>query len=911
MPARDPVPIVPLPAAADPGAASGAWPPEPPAAFWRDPASYTRLPADTIVAPLAEAAARAGAAPVALQDEALGRLHWYFTVDGRPRAPTVRAQGALADEFLALAGAAMRLIAPQRLDTLTPASPEVRHALLACHGARGPAGAVLQALDAAQDLVLLRYWVHGPWPDARPDEHITLDGQRVTPAFAQWRASRWFGRTLLHERLAWLPLRGRRQLALWLDGVATPVALAPVAFSRPAVAGPAASAAHAANTASRAVGTVAPTPLDAARARLGRHGPRPRVPPGQPWHHRLLQALAALPPVRRRYRDAWVFIDRETDADDNAEHLYRWVRAHRPEINAWFLLKRDSPHWPRLAAEGFRLVPPSLARRLLLAHAVHVVSSHAELVDGARAGAAPPRWRFSFVPHGISKDDVSHWLNPLRLDRFITSCPGEQASIVGDGSAYVFTERTARCTGLPRRDRLWQLARATPPEQVRTLLLMPTWRASLVDGRDGPAGEAADPAERLHASAFGQAWHRLLHHPGLRALADRHGLQLVFMAHANLVPLLDALALPAWITSCRAGQDLFQPLLARSMALVTDYSSVAFEMAFLQRPVFYYQPDRATFYGGDHNWRPGWFDYDRDGFGPVAADAEALLTALDAFAARGGQVEATYRARIAAAHPAPDDQACARVITSILALDQPAADAPTGLSATHPPGLAHTAHQPNLPAMATAYPDNPRPEMQPFAPANARRVLEVGCHTGAFGAALKARPGGAEVWGVEPNPVAAATAAGRLDKVLTQPYDDACPLPAAHFDLIVFNDVLEHVVDPWATLKLARQHLAPGGVVVASIPNLLHQHNLQHLLLERDFRYEDNGIRDRTHLRFFTRKSLLRMFEDSGYRVTRIAGINAAWWSTSWLLRLAYRVFARQLEETKYIQFAVVAEPLR
>ncbi len=212
--------------------------------------------------------------------------------------------------------------------------------------------------------------------------------------------------------------------------------------------------------------------------------------------------------------------------------------------------------------------------------------------------------------------------------------------------------------------------------------------------------------------------------------------------------------------------------------------------------------------------------------------------------------------------------------------------------------------------MALTYPDNPRPEMHPFVPIAARRVLEVGCHTGAFGAALKAQTPDVQVWGVEPHPEAAAVAAGRLDRVYVQPYDAACPLPVQYFDAVVFNDVLEHIVDPWASLRLARRHVAPGGVVVASIPNLLHQHNLQHLLLERDFKYEDNGIRDRTHLRFFTRRSMLRMFEESGWRVARIAGINASWWSNSLLLRLAYRILDRQLEETKYIQFAVVTEPL-
>jgi SAM-dependent methyltransferase len=208
------------------------------------------------------------------------------------------------------------------------------------------------------------------------------------------------------------------------------------------------------------------------------------------------------------------------------------------------------------------------------------------------------------------------------------------------------------------------------------------------------------------------------------------------------------------------------------------------------------------------------------------------------------------------------------------------------------------------------YPDSPRSEMQCFVPAGARRLLDVGCHTGAFGHALK-QVRDIEVWGMEPAADAAALAATRLDHVLVEPMAAGCALPDAHFDAIVFNDVLEHMESPWQTLELARRWLTPDGVVIISLPNLLHVENVEHMLFERDFRYEGRGVRDRTHLRFFTRKSALRMIEDCGYRIDTVEGINESWWSPSPLRRLAFRLFDRWLAEFKPQQFAFVARPRR
>jgi 2-polyprenyl-3-methyl-5-hydroxy-6-metoxy-1,4-benzoquinol methylase len=198
----------------------------------------------------------------------------------------------------------------------------------------------------------------------------------------------------------------------------------------------------------------------------------------------------------------------------------------------------------------------------------------------------------------------------------------------------------------------------------------------------------------------------------------------------------------------------------------------------------------------------------------------------------------------------------------------------------------------------------PRPEMLRFVPAAVQRVLEVGCAEGAFSAAVKERTG-AEVWGIEFNPEAAESATAVIDRVLVGDADERiADLPDTYFDAIICNDLLEHLVDPGATLRQLRPKLKPGGVVVASIPNIRFVPALSKIIFRKDFPQEDIGIFDRTHLRFFTRKSIERMFETAGFNMQRIKGINAHFGPLGMLLTvLTFGYFADGL----FLQYACVA----
>lgn len=164
-----------------------------------------------------------------------------------------------------------------------------------------------------------------------------------------------------------------------------------------------------------------------------------------------------------------------------------------------------------------------------------------------------------------------------------------------------------------------------------------------------------------------------------------------------------------------------------------------------------------------------------------------------------------------------------------------------------------------------------RPELRRLVPADAGRILDVGCGGGAVGAALK-RERTCEVVGVEGFPDAAARAAQRLDRALCLDLDalDALPADAGAFDAMIFGDVLEHLRDPARLLRALLPSLNPGGAVICSVPNVKHWSVVLPLLVHDAFTYTDAGLLDRTHVHFFTLDELGAMLDTVGLEATHV-----------------------------------------
>lgn len=165
-----------------------------------------------------------------------------------------------------------------------------------------------------------------------------------------------------------------------------------------------------------------------------------------------------------------------------------------------------------------------------------------------------------------------------------------------------------------------------------------------------------------------------------------------------------------------------------------------------------------------------------------------------------------------------------------------------------------------------------RPEMKQFIPKKYTRVLEVGCGEGNFRPNLDLKH---EYWGVEQDTVAASVAKTKLDRVLVGEFEQVeHDLPGKFFDLIVCNDVIEHMENHVNFMINIKKKLAQGGSLVISIPNVRLLSNINQVLFAKDWHYRDAGILDRTHLRFFTRKSLVRLLNETDWRIELLKGIN-------------------------------------
>ncbi len=176
--------------------------------------------------------------------------------------------------------------------------------------------------------------------------------------------------------------------------------------------------------------------------------------------------------------------------------------------------------------------------------------------------------------------------------------------------------------------------------------------------------------------------------------------------------------------------------------------------------------------------------------------------------------------------------------------------------------------------MESPYGTSERPEIHDLIPADARRVLDVGCNDGAFAGWLKRQAPGRQVVGVEPNPAQAAKAREFCDMVVVDRYPDALSQIDGDFGCVTFNHVLEHMVDPWEALRRTKGRLTQNGCVVAVIPNTRYVSLLFDLVFRGRWQYQPSGLLDRTHLRFFTRASIEPLFEEAGLHVDLLRRAN-------------------------------------
>jgi hypothetical protein len=616
------------------------------------PSRYLEVPRHGYLELLQEGAAtNGGRAPEWLQNMIIYELSYYISPEDSGWSAATACHGAVAEEFVCLLRAIRAELDEEviRAFTVRKLRPEWRQILLfgLVDQTWHTPFVVIHRYDARKKQALISYRFTGP----EPAFEVLLRGKVVEPVATKVRVHSYFDHVLMRERLAWVSAKASIRVRLdgrmvelrndWADFA--PTAIRPFALQQKF--------------------GVLEQPEDQARPDQS----------DQDRETRWITRLAATRGVRRLFGNAWVLMDRVGDAGDNGERLFRFLRDRHPKINAWFVVEKDSPDWKRLRADGHRRLVGygTLPWKLLMLNCKHLVSSHIEAAiyrPPLMAALQPtPSWRFTFLQHGVIKDDISGWLNRKEIDLFITSTPAEHDSIAGDNNRYVFTSKEVKRTGLPRFDRLRDLGSKVSESEQDLILVAPTWRNWLSHPLK-PGAYRREVVSDFADSEYARNWIGLLRSEKVRKLCQDEGLRVGFLPHPNLQSILPTLDLPDYVQPLSYDREDVQTLFARAAVLVTDYSSVAFNAAYVDRPVVYFQFDRERVEMGGHLGRKGYFDYQRDGFGPVAYSLPQAETAVIETILSGRRTQPPYAARVETAFPDRDGQCCERVTAAIRAL---------------------------------------------------------------------------------------------------------------------------------------------------------------------------------------------------------------------------------------------------
>lgn len=364
---------------------------------------------------------------------------------------------------------------------------------------------------------------------------------------------------------------------------------------------------------------------------------------------------AALCAGVRKGSDCWLISERPGQARDNGYIFFLYMKEHHPEQEVYYLIDKQAEDSKKLSGYPESVIQFD-SRKHYVSYCrskVHI-SAHvngccpSEAIGASRRLKKRLGFKDVFIPHGVSYGISEFCLKKFTdIDLFICSGEPEYENVLAN---YGYAACEVAYTGFPRLD-AWHGAAADPKQ----IVLMPTWRAYL----------AQDPNLQFEESAYFKAYQSLLDSPELDAVLRRKDARLVFYLHNEMQRFAKHFHTKSERIEVvyRDNRYDIQELLKASALLITDYSSVHFDFAYMNKPVLYFQFDREEFFR--KQYEESGFDAQKDGFGPVCRTVPALCEALEELYTEGGKLNEKYYARMRAFYRLHDDQNCERVYRAI------------------------------------------------------------------------------------------------------------------------------------------------------------------------------------------------------------------------------------------------------
>ena len=368
--------------------------------------------------------------------------------------------------------------------------------------------------------------------------------------------------------------------------------------------------------------------------------------------------LAAIPQawlLRRKRPDLWLICEDENEARDNGFWLYRYIRRAHPEQDCVYAINPSSVDYARVKELG-EVIPYGGYK-----HWVYYLAAHKNISSqkGGKPNAAVCyvlevfgllKNKRAFLQHGITVNDVP-WLHydNTKMGLFVCGAKKEYECV---RDTFGYPANAVQYLGFARFDGLHDLQ--VIPDQI---LVMPTWREWIATPTS--KSQTLDDMSDFTSTEYFQRWNEFLNSPQIAALLEKYRMQMVFYPHRNMQKYLgqfstasDRIVIADW-----KRYDV-QELLKSSAFLITDYSSIFMDFAYMRKPMLYYQFDEAKFRQGQYG--QGYFSYRDDGFGPFCETLEEVTGVLESYMAKGLCSDPVYRRREEEFFPLWDTENCRR-----------------------------------------------------------------------------------------------------------------------------------------------------------------------------------------------------------------------------------------------------------
>ena len=360
--------------------------------------------------------------------------------------------------------------------------------------------------------------------------------------------------------------------------------------------------------------------------------------------------------INPKYRNLWLISERGSDAGDNGYWLYRYLKENQPNINCAYVITKDSTDFDKVSELGGVIRYRSFKHYLTYYCADFLIGTHIypaapDLILFYHLGSLglKARGKQVFLQHGITQANMEWMYYPtLKLDLFVCGSKKEWEYI---DKNFNHPDGVVQYLGFCRFDAL-----VAPCETKREIVFMPTWRGSRY-----PDGE------KFKETLYYKTLQSFLNADKLAHLLEQYDCKLIFYPHIEMQKNIGYFHSQSEnVIMGTKGMFDVQTLLKESAMVITDYSSIHFDVGYLGKPLLYYQYDEEIYY--QNHYHKGYFDFDNMGFGAVCRTEAELLEQIQGFLENDFKVTEETKRRVQEFFPIRDNKNCERIFKTIQSL---------------------------------------------------------------------------------------------------------------------------------------------------------------------------------------------------------------------------------------------------